>query len=97
MAMTRSKYIHLREADTSAPPWSVMPKEYYSDHPKAEVVVEKISKALMREWFPKRGPVGEDLHGWEQIAIQDSLVALRVLISLGLLSDIDNAKIGVEE
>lgn len=85
-----TEYVHLRR---SSDPEKVLPNQYFIDHPRAIPIVEKLAKTLMIEWFPRTQPVGEDLENWLDIARSDALLAVRGLISMGLLSDIDSAKV----
>lgn len=85
-----TQYVQLRDSDK---PTSVFPKEYFTDHPTATAVVDALAKTFMREWFPGKQPIGEDLDNWLEIARLDALLAIRSLVAMGLLSDIDSAKV----
>lgn len=85
-----TEYMQLRESDK---PMNVLPDDYFRDHPTATSVVDALVKTFMREWFPRTQPVGEDLENWLDIARNDALLAIRSLVAMGLLSDIDSAKV----
>jgi hypothetical protein len=85
-----TEYIQLRDSDKSQ---AILPDYFFTDHPTANTTIEKLAKVFMREWFPTKQPVGKDLENWLDIAKTDALVAVRALLAMGLLSDINNAKV----
>lgn len=85
-----TQYVQLRDSDANK---NIMDKGYFTQHPTATTVIEELAKTFMREWFPRSQPVGEDLENWKEIARLDALLAIRTLVAMGLLSDIDSAKV----
>jgi hypothetical protein len=85
-----TEYVQLRDSDKSQ---AILPDFFFTDHPTATPVVEKLAEVFMREWFPTKQPAGKDLENWLDIAKTDALVAVRALLAMGLLSDINNAKV----
>lgn len=85
-----TEYVQLRDSNK---PSNIFPSEYFTDHPTATTVVDSLAKTFMREWFPRAQPIGEDLENWLEIARLDALLAIRSLVAMGLLSDIDSAKV----
>lgn len=85
-----TQYVQLRESDKNNDLFS---EEYLNRHPILPEVAEKVAKTFMREWFPRTQPVGEDLEAWTEISYLDALIAIRCLVAMGLLSDIDDAKV----
>jgi hypothetical protein len=87
-----TQYVQLRDSDMSN---DVLSREFLDNHPITPAVVSHVANTLMREWFPTTQPIGEDLENWIEIAKLDALLAIRSLVSIGLLSDIDIAKVSI--
>ena len=50
-------------------------------------MVTAVANALMREWFPRNQPVGEDLDNWLDCAVMDASTAVRCLIEGAWIDD----------
>lgn len=53
------------------------------------VLVEEMSKALMKRWFPKKPPKGEDGEKWKQISLEDATAIYRHLVKIGVVEELD--------
>lgn len=53
------------------------------------VLVEEMSKALMKRWFPKNPPKGEDGKKWKEISLEDSTAIYRHLVKIGVVEELD--------
>jgi hypothetical protein len=87
-----TQYVQLRDSDISS---DILSREFLDNHPITPAVVSHLANTLMREWFPRAQPMGEDLENWIDIAKTDALLVIRSLVSIGLLSDIDSAKVSI--
>lgn len=50
-----------------------------------EFLIEEVATALIKRWFPKRLPVGEDFEKWTEIALADSTAVVKHLIEKQIL------------
>lgn len=53
------------------------------------VLVEEMAKALMKRWFPKKYPKGDDGEKWEQISLEDATAIYRHLVKIGVVEELD--------
>ena len=53
------------------------------------VLVEEMSKALMKRWFPKNPPKGEDGEKWKEISLEDATAIYRHLVKIGVVEELD--------
>lgn len=53
------------------------------------VLVEEMSKALMKRWFPKKAPKGEDAVKWKEISMEDATAIYRHLVEIGVVEELD--------
>lgn len=79
-----TKYVQLRESLVDEET-----REFLSADARRVRMVTDVANGLMNAWFPKnnRGPEGEDLQNWQEIAIQDAAVAVRVLLEGAWIDD----------
>lgn len=50
-----------------------------------EFLIEEVATALLKRWFPKRLPVGDDFEKWTEIALADSTAVVKHLIEKQIL------------
>lgn len=50
-----------------------------------EFLIEEVATALIKRWFPKRLPVGDDFEKWTEIALADSTAVVKHLIEKQIL------------
>ena len=45
-----------------------------------EFLIEEVATALLKRWFPKRLPVGDDFEKWTEIALADATAVVKHLV-----------------
>jgi hypothetical protein len=45
-----------------------------------EFLIEEVANALLKRWFPKRLPVGDDFEKWTEIALADATAVVKHLV-----------------
>lgn len=53
------------------------------------VLVEEMSKALIKRWFPTKPPKGADGEKWKEISLEDATAIYRHLVKIGVVEELD--------
>jgi hypothetical protein len=54
------------------------------------VLVEEMSKALMKRWFPTKPPKGDDGEKWKMISMEDATAIYRHLVKIGVVEELED-------
>lgn len=80
-----TEYVQLRESETKE-----TDKEFLLADTRRVQMVTDVANNFLTSWFPDlpdKGPTGEDLENWKDIAIQDAVVAVRTLLEGAWIDD----------
>lgn len=73
-----TEYVQLRKSDKT-----VTESEFLAADARRAMMVTNVANDLLAAWFPEsphKGPQGEDLENWKNIAISDAIVAVNALL-----------------
>ena len=77
--------LHLVENENSSEGLSMEDEFLQKISEMEEFLIEEVATALLKRWFPKRLPVGDDFEKWTEIALADSTAVVKHLIEKQIL------------